>query len=372
MLPRKVYTFSAGPCVLPLKIMQEMQDNMLKEGKSDLELNPESKQAATLIAENRQLLRKLLNIPDSYEVLFMQGGATFQFASIPINLLKNKDDVGLYLVTGNWSKKAMGECKKYGKVVQINEGLKKGEIYSKLGKIIPSTIDKNAKYIYYCDNETVYGVEYTEPPQLSKDIPLVTDMTSNFLSKPIDIAKYGIIYAGSQKNYAPAGLCTVIIRKDLIDVKCSDRTPSAFHYRNYVDGSKGYCMPPIFALKFMNSYLKWMVSIGGIEAIAKLSTQKSQLIYKAIERSNGFYKSTVSPEARSRMNVPFIVKDNDKKLTEQFLKETTKMGLLQLKGHRSVGGIRASLYNGMPIEGVKKLERFMNEFMKKNSNAPSL
>lgn len=372
MLPRTVYTFSAGPCVLPLKIMQEMQKNMITEGKSDLELNPESRQAKELITENRVLLRKLLNIPDNYEILFMQGGATFQFASIPINLLKNKEDVGLYLVTGNWSKKAMGECKKYGKAVQINKGLKKGEIFSKLGEVIPSKIDKKARYIYYCDNETVYGVEYSQPPQLSTDIPLVTDMTSNFLSKPIDVTKYGIIYAGSQKNYAPAGLCTVIIRKDLIDTNTVEGTPSAFHYRNFVDGSKGYCMPPVFTLKFMNTYLKWMDSIGGIEEIAKLSEKKSQLIYRAIERSNGFYKSTVEKEARSRMNVPFIINNNDKKLTEQFLKETTKLGLLQLKGHRSVGGIRASLYNGMPIEGVKKLERFMNEFMKRNKNLPNL
>jgi phosphoserine aminotransferase len=327
MLPRKVYTFSAGPCVLPLKIMQEMQDNMTTAGKSDLELNPESKQAAELIAENRQLLKKLLSIPDNYEVLFMQGGATFQFASIPINLLTNKEDVGLYLVTGNWSKKAMGECMKYGKAIQINEELNKGEIFSKLGKIIPSKMVKNAKYIYYCDNETVYGVEYSEPPQLSKEIPLITDMTSNFLSKPIDVSKYGIIYAGSQKNYAPAGLCTVIIRKDLINTKCSDKTPSVFHYRNFVDGSRGYCMPPIFALKFMNTYLKWMVSIGGIDAISELSRRKSQLIYKAIERSNGFYKSTVEKEARSRMNIPFIVNNNDKKLTEQILKETAKLDL---------------------------------------------
>lgn len=370
MLPREVYTFSPGPCVLPLEILRDVKQKILDEKLSVLEMSPNSKEFKLLVEENKRLLRGILKVPENYEVFFTEGGASFQFSTIPINLLKSPEDKGLYIVTGNWSEAAMIEAKKFGKAVQITEPLKKGEVYSVAVHPEESKVDKNAKYLYYCDNETIFGVEYQKPPE-SYGVPLVTDMTSNFLSKPIDVSKYGLIYAGSQKNYAPPGLCTIIIRKDLISDKCLPNSPSSCHFADYIKSDTSYLLP-VFDVYFMNLYMKWIVANGGMEAIHELALKKSNMIYRLIEESNGFYRVTAHKDSRSRMNIPFIIRNDDDKVNKQFLKEAEKNNLVQLAGHRSVGGMRASIYNGMPLQGVEKLRAFMIAFRENLEKMPKL
>lgn len=370
MLPREVYTFSPGPCILPLELLKDVKQRIPGDKKSILEISPHSAEFKSIVDENKRLLRDILKIPENYEVFFTEGGASFQFATVPINFLKSPEDKGLYIVTGNWSESALKEAKKYGKGVQVNELLKKGQVFSKADYPEEAKIDKSAKYLYYCDNETIYGVEYSKPPE-SYGVPLVTDMTSNFLSKPIDVAKFGLIYAGSQKNYAPPGLCTLIIRKDLISDKCAPNTPSAFHFSKYLK-EDSHELLPVFDIYFMNLYLKWIRASGGVEVMHELALKKSNAIYSLVEKSGGFYRTTADKDSRSRMNIPFIIQKDDDAVNKSFLKEAEKNSLLQLQGHRSVGGMRASIYNGMPVQGVDRLKKFMTEFKEAVEQKPKL
>jgi phosphoserine aminotransferase len=366
MADGRVYNFSAGPSVLPLEVLEEVQKEMVNYkgcGMSVMEMSHRSKEFMGIASEAEKNLRDIFGVPDDYKVMMSQGGATLQFASVPLNMLGSKTSAD-YLVTGQWGEKAHKECNKYGKG-QLACNTKATKFTSIPGKS-EWTLDPSAAYVHYCANETVNGVEFSYTPDVG-DVPLVADMSSNFCSKPIDVSKHAYIYAGIQKNLGPAGMAVSFIRPDFADGKNESKLcPTYCSWKTTVDAGSMYNTPACFTMYVMGEYLKYTKTKGGLTYWAEQSDKKSGLLYDAIEGSDGFYCCPVEKSARSRMNVPFTIMGGNEAIEKKFLDEAKKEKLYTLAGHRSVGGCRASLYNGMPLEGVEKLTSFMKSFMDEN------
>jgi phosphoserine aminotransferase len=324
---------------------------------SVMEMSHRGKEFMGIAAEAEKDLRELLAIPAGYKVLFLQGGATLQFAQIPMNLLRGKGKAD-YVVTGEWSKKAVKEAKQYCDVAIAATSEDRNFTYAPKS----FSVRNDTAYVHYCSNETIGGVEYHAIPKVEKSIPLVADASSHFLSRPIDVSKFALIYAGAQKNAGPAGLTFVIVREDLIG-KPEKGTPSVMDYKLQADADSMLNTPASYSMYVAGLVFKWLKQLGGLAAVEKLNIEKARLLYDYLDAS-GFFHNPVAKEDRSRMNVPFTLKDA--KLDEAFLKGATDRGMVQLKGHRSVGGMRASIYNAMPIEGVRTLVEYMREFEKKH------
>ena len=357
----RVYNFSAGPAVLPEEVLKEAADEMLDykgTGMSVMEMSHRSKAYDTIIKEAEQDLRDLMNIPDNYKVLFLQGGASQQFAAIPMNLMKNK--VADYIITGQWAKKAFQEAKKYGNVKAIASS--EDKVYSYIPDCSDLDIDDDADYVYICENNTIYGTKFKELPN-TKGKTLVADVSSCFLSEPVDVTKYGVIYGGVQKNIGPAGVVIVIIREDLITDTPLEGTPTMLTYKTQADANSLYNTPPCYGIYICGKVFKWIKKMGGLEAMKAHNEKKAKILYDFLDQSE-LFKGTVVPKDRSLMNVPFVTGDAD--LDAKFVAEAKAAGFENLKGHRTVGGMRASIYNAMPIEGVEKLVEFMKEFEAKN------
>ncbi len=357
-----VYNFSAGPAVLPKEVLQQARDEMLDwhgSGMSVMEMSHRGKEFMGIAANAEADLRELLNIPSNYRVLFLQGGASMQFAMVPMNLLRGKASAD-YLNTGEWSKKAISEAKKYGGVNVVASAADRNFAY--VPEFSTWNCDKDAAYLHITPNETIGGVEFDWLPDVS--VPIVADMSSNILSRPVDVSKYGLIYAGAQKNIGPAGLTIVIVREDLIGNPVSG-TPTMLDYKTHADNESMYNTPPTYGIYIAGLVFQLLKKKGGIAAMEKTNIAKAELLYSAIDGSEGFYLCPVERKNRSRMNVPFTLKDAS--LDGEFLKQADARGLLQLKGHRSVGGMRASIYNAMPLEGVQALAAFMGEFARSHA-----
>ncbi|MEQ1662231.1 MAG: 3-phosphoserine/phosphohydroxythreonine transaminase [Thiobacillus sp.] len=354
-----IYNFSAGPAVLPKAVLQQVQAEMVDwhgSGMSVMEMSHRGKEFMGIAAEAEADLREVMGIPANYKVLFLQGGASSQFAMVPMNLLRGKTSTD-YLNTGEWSKKAIKEAKKFGAVNVVATSEDKNFSYAPA--FADWKRDANAAYLHYTPNETIGGVEIFDIPA-SGDMPLVADMSSTILSRPMDVSKFGLIYAGAQKNIGPAGLTIVIVRDDLIG-EAVKGTPTMFDYKTHADNESMYNTPPTFAMYTAGLVFKWLKQNGGLAAMEKTNREKAGLLYSKIDASD-FYNSPVAKANRSLMNVPFTLKDAA--LDEAFLKAAKAANLLQLKGHRSVGGMRASIYNAMPLAGVQALVDCMTEFEK--------
>ena len=357
----RVYNFSAGPAVLPEEVLREAADEMLDYqgcGQSVMEMSHRSKVYDNIIKEAEKDLRELMNIPDNYKVLFLQGGASQQFAIIPMNLMKNK--VAYYIVTGQWAKKAAKEAEKYGEVHVVASS--EDKTFSYIPDCSDLEISEDADYVYICENNTIYGTKFKELPD-TKGKTLVADVSSCFLSEPVDVSKYGVIYGGVQKNVGPAGVVIAIIREDLITDDVLDGTPTMLKYKTHADAGSLYNTPPAYGIYICGKVFKWLKKQGGLEAIKERNEKKAKILYDYLDESK-LFKGTVVPKDRSLMNVPFIT--GNKELDAKFVKEAKEAGFENLKGHRSVGGMRASIYNAMPIEGVEKLVEFMKAFEKEN------
>ena len=358
----RVYNFSAGPAVLPEEVLREAQEEMMDYrgcGMSVMEMSHRSKMFQQIIDEAEADIRTLIGIPDDYAVLFLQGGASLQFAQIPMNLMKNR--VADYIVTGTWAKKAWQEAAKYGKANKIASSEDKTFTYIPDCSDLP--IDPDADYVYICENNTIYGTKYKELPN-TKGKLLVADVSSCFLSEPVDITRYGIMYGGVQKNVGPAGLVISIIRKDLITDDVLEGTPTMMKFKTQYDAGSLYNTPNCYSIYICGKVFKWLLKNGGLEAMKKKNEEKAALLYDYLDSSKMF-RGTVEKKDRSLMNVPFVTGNAD--LDAKFVAESKAAGLENLKGHRTVGGMRASIYNAMPIEGVKKLVEFMTAFEKENS-----
>lgn len=358
---KRVYNFSAGPSMLPLEVLEKAQQTLPDyndSGMSVMELSHRSGLFTDIITEAEKLVRELMNIPDNYKVLFIQGGASQQFAMVPMNLLV-KSGKADFVNTGSWSKKAIKEAKKFGEVRVIASS--EDENFTHIPKIEKSMIDPEADYVHITTNNTIEGTAFREFPDTG-DVPLVADMSSNILSEEMDISKFGLIYAGAQKNIGPAGLTLVIIREDLIG-NAPDTAPTMLDYKTHSESGSLYNTPPTFAIYMAKLVFEWLKEHGGIKAMQKVNEEKANLLYDYIEQSD-FYASPVKKDSRSLMNIPFVIPNHD--LDAKFVKEAQAKGLETLKGHRSVGGMRASIYNAMPVEGVQALVDFMKEFEKEN------
>ena len=357
----RVYNFSAGPAVLPEEVLKEAQEEMLDYrgcGQSVMEMSHRSRVFDDLINETEADLRDLMQIPDNYKVLFLQGGASQQFAMIPMNLMKNK--MADYIVTGQWAKKAAKEAEKYGEVHVVASS--EDKTFSYIPDCSDLDISEDADYVYICENNTIYGTKFKELPN-TKGKTLVADVSSCFLSEPVDVSKYGVIYGGVQKNVGPAGVVIAIIREDLITDDVLEGTPTMLKYKTHADAKSLYNTPPAYGIYICGKVFKWLKKQGGLEAIKERNEKKAKILYDYLDESK-LFKGTVVPKDRSLMNVPFVTGDKD--LDAKFVKEAKKAGFENLKGHRSVGGMRASIYNAMPIEGVEKLVEFMKAFEKEN------
>ncbi|MBI3899085.1 MAG: 3-phosphoserine/phosphohydroxythreonine transaminase [Gammaproteobacteria bacterium] len=355
-----IYNFSAGPAVLPQDVLQRAQAELLDwhgSGMSVMEMSHRGKEFISIAEKAEKDLRVLVGIPANYKVLFLQGGATAQFAMVPMNLLGGKKKVD-YLHTGEWSKKAIKEAQKYGAV-----NIAANAESSKFTTIPPRSqwkLGADAAYVHYTANETIGGVEFPDVPNVG-NVPLVCDMSSTFLSRPVDVSKFGLIYAGAQKNFGPSGLTLVIVREDLIG-QTLPGTPSMFDYKIHADNDSMYNTPPTYGWYIAGLVFEWLLQNGGLKAMAETNERKAKKLYNYIDASGGFYKNPVELSSRSWMNIPFTLKDEA--LDEPFLKGAQAAGLLQLKGHRSVGGMRASIYNAMPEAGIDALIAYMKEFLK--------
>lgn len=358
----RVYNFSAGPSMLPESVLRKAADEMLDyqgSGQSVMEMSHRSKVYDGIIKEAEALLREVMNIPDNYKVLFLQGGASSQFAMVPMNLM-TKSGKADYVITGQWAKKAYKEGARYGKANIVASSEDKTFTY--IPKLDPATFTKDADYFHICMNNTIYGTVYHELPDTG-DVPLVADISSCILSEPIDVSKFGLLYAGAQKNMAPAGLTVVIVREDLIG-HAMDITPTMFNYQIHADNGSMFNTPPCYTIYIAKLVLEWIKNdIGGLEKMKERNEKKAKILYDFLDQSKMFH-GTVVPEDRSLMNVPFVT-DSDE-LNAKFIKEATEAGFVNLKGHRTVGGMRASIYNAMPIEGVEKLVEFMTKFEEEN------
>lgn len=353
----RIYNFSAGPAVLPESVLKEAAEEMLDykgTGMSVMEMSHRSKAFESIINEAEQDLRDLMNIPDNYKVLFLQGGASQQFAMIPMNLMKNK--VADYIITGQWAKKAFQEAKIYGTAKAIASS--EDKTFSYIPDCSDLDIDEDADYVYICENNTIYGTKFKTLPN-TKGKPLVADVSSCFLSEPVDVTKYGMIYGGVQKNVGPAGVVIAIIREDLITENTLPATPTMLKYKIHVDNQSLYNTPPAYGIYICGKVFKWLKNNGGLEAMKELNEKKANILYDFLDESKMF-SGTVRKEDRSLMNVPFVTGNDE--LDAKFVKEAKAAGFENLKGHRSVGGMRASIYNAMPTEGVEKLVEFMKKF----------
>ena len=357
----RVYNFSAGPAVLPEEVLKEAAEEMLDYrgcGMSVMEMSHRSKMFENIIQEAEADLRDLLEIPDNYKVLFLQGGASQQFAMIPMNLMKNR--VADYIVTGQWAKKAWQEAQKYGKANKIASS--EDKTYSYIPDCSDLPISPDADYVYICENNTIYGTKFKKLPN-TKGKTLVADVSSCFLSEPVDVSKYGILYGGVQKNIGPAGMVISIIREDLITEDVLPGTPTMLTFKTHADAGSMYNTPNCYCIYMCGKVFKWLKKMGGLSAMKERNENKARILYDFLD-SSSLFKGTVVPEDRSLMNVPFVT--GNKNLDAKFVKEAQEAGLENLKGHRSVGGMRASIYNAMPIEGVEALVNFMKNFEKEN------
>ncbi|MCR4733295.1 MAG: 3-phosphoserine/phosphohydroxythreonine transaminase [Lachnospiraceae bacterium] len=358
----RVYNFSAGPAVLPEEVLKEAAADMMDYkgcGMSVMEMSHRSKMFDDIIKEAEADIRSLMNIPDNYKVLFLQGGASQQFSAVPMNLMKNKK--AGYIVTGQWAKKAAQEAKRYGEVVELASSADK--TFSYIPDCSDLAITDDLDYVYICENNTIYGTHYHELPD-TKGVDLVSDVSSCFLSEPIDVSKYAVVYGGVQKNVGPAGLVIAIIREDLITDDVLEGTPTMLKWKTQADNDSLYNTPNCWAIYICGLVFKWLLKNGGLEAMKKRNEEKAAVLYDFLDQSK-LFKGTVEPASRSLMNVPFVTGDAD--LDAKFVAEAKAAGFENLKGHRTVGGMRASIYNAMPKEGVEKLVEFMAEFEKKNS-----
>ena len=358
----RVFNFSAGPAVLPEAVLQQAKDELLDwhgSGTSVMEMSHRGKEFVAIATKAEADLRELLAIPANYKVLFLQGGASAQFAMVPMNLLRGKKNAD-YTHTGEWSKKAIAEAKKFATINIAASG--EASKFCTVPAQNDWKLDPNAAYMHYVLNETIGGVEFSFVPTVGS-VPLVADMSSTILSRPVDVTKYGLIYAGAQKNIGPAGLTIVIVRDDLLG-QVLPGTPSMFDYKIHADNESMYNTPPTYAWYIAGLVFEWLKKNGGLKAMAETNKRKAAKLYAAIDASGGYYKNPVEIHSRSWMNVPFTLKDD--KLDEPFLKGAKAAGLVQLKGHRSVGGMRASIYNAMPEAGIDALIAHMHDFMKHN------
>ncbi len=357
----RVYNFSAGPAVLPEEVLKEAAEEMLDyngTGMSVMEMSHRSKAFEGIIGDAEKTLRELMSIPENYKVLFLQGGASQQFAMIPMNLMKNK--VVDHIITGQWAKKAAAEAKVYGKVNILASSEDKTFTYIPDMKDIK--ISDDADYVYICHNNTIYGTKFNELPDVGDKI-LVADMSSDILSEPVDVTKYGLIFAGVQKNIGPAGMVVVIIREDLITENVLPGTPTMLKYKIHADNDSLYNTPPAYGIYICGKVFNWVKKLGGLEAMKKINEEKASILYNYLD-SSSMFKGTVVKKDRSLMNVPFVTGSDE--LDAKFVKEAKVAGFENIKGHRSVGGMRASIYNAMPIEGVKALVEFMKKFEAEN------
>ena len=358
----RVYNFSAGPAVLPEEVLREAADEMLDyqgTGMSVMEMSHRSAAFDEIIKTAEQDLRDLMGIPDNYKVLFLQGGASQQFAAVPMNLMKN--GVADYIVTGQWAKKAYQEAQKYGKAVKVASS--EDETFSYIPDCSDLPIDDDADYVYICENNTIYGTKYKTLPN-TKGKTLVADVSSCFLSEPVDVSKYGVIYGGVQKNIGPAGVVIVIIREDLIPDEVDEKVPTMLQYKIHADAQSLYNTPPAYGIYICGKVFKWIKKMGGLKEMQKRNIEKAKVLYDFLDSSK-LFKGTVRKEDRSLMNVPFVTGDKD--LDAKFVAEAKAAGFENLKGHRTVGGMRASIYNAMPKEGVEKLVEFMKKFEEENA-----
>ena len=359
----RVYNFSAGPSMLPQAVLEKAAAEMLDyegSGQSVMEMSHRSKVYQSIIDKTEALLREIMNIPENYKVLFLQGGASSQFAMVPLNLMTGSGKAD-YIVTGQWAKKAYKEAARYGDVKAVASS--EDKTFSYIPKVAKEDFRPDADYVHICMNNTIYGTVYHDLPDTG-DVPLVADISSCVLSKPIDVTKFGVLYAGAQKNMAPSGVTVVIIREDLIG-KAMDITPTMFNYQTHADNGSMFNTPPCYTIYIMKLVLEWLKeNFGGLEKMQELNEKKAKLLYDFLDNSK-LFKGTVVPEDRSLMNVPFITGNDE--LDAKFVKESTAAGFVNLKGHRSVGGMRASIYNAMPVEGVEKLVAFMQKFEEENT-----
>ena len=357
----RVYNFSAGPAVLPEEVLNEAAAEMLDyrgTGMSVMEMSHRSKSYETIIEDAESDLRDLLHIPENYKVLFLQGGGSTQFAMVPMNLMKNR--VADYIITGQWAKKAHKEASIYGKANAIASSADKTFSYIPDCSDLP--VSEDADYVYICENNTIYGTKFWTLPN-TKGKLLVADQSSCFLSEPVDVSKYGLIFAGAQKNVGPAGTVIVIIREDLITEDVLEGTPTMLRYKIHADAKSLYNTPPTYGIYMCGKVFKWLKAKGGLEEMKKINEEKAKILYDFLDESK-LFKGTVVKKDRSIMNVPFIT--GNEELDALFVKESQAAGLENLKGHRTVGGMRASIYNAMPKAGVEKLVEFMADFEKKH------
>lgn len=357
----RVYNFAAGPAVLPEEVLKEAADEMLDyngTGMSVMEMSHRSKDFEVIIQDAERNLRELMNIPNNYKVLFLQGGASMQFAMVPMNLMKNR--VADYIITGQWAKKAATEAEKFGKVNVLATSADK--TFSYIPDMSKIKVSNDADYVYICHNNTIYGTTYHTLPDTKEKI-LVADMSSDILSQPIDVTQYGLIFAGVQKNIGPAGTVIVIIREDLITDDVLNGTPTMLKYKIHSDNNSLYNTPPAYGIYICGKVFKHLKKLGGLEVMKVRNEEKAKILYDYLDSSK-LFNGTVVKEDRSLMNVPFIT--GNKELDDKFIKEAKKVGIENIRGHRTVGGMRASIYNAMPIEGVKALVEFMDKFEKEN------
>ena len=357
----RVYNFSAGPAVLPEEVLKEAADEMLDyrgSGMSVMEMSHRSKVYDDIIKTAEKDLRELLDIPDNYKVMFLQGGASTQFAMIPMNLMKNK--TADYIITGQWAKKAYQEACIYGKANAIASS--EDKTFSYIPDCSDLPISEDADYVYICENNTIYGTKYKKLPDTKGKI-LVSDVSSCFLSEPMNIADYGVVYGGVQKNIGPAGVVITIMREDLITDDVLPGTPTMLKYKTHADNDSLYNTPPAYGIYICGKVFKWLKDMGGLEVMKERNEEKAKILYDFLDSSK-LFTGTVVKEDRSLMNVPFVT--GDKELDAKFVAEAKAAGLENLKGHRTVGGMRASIYNAMPKAGVEKLVEFMSDFEKKN------
>ena len=358
----RVYNFSAGPAVLPEEVLKEAADEMLDYrgcGMSVMEMSHRSKVYDDIIKEAEADLRDLMGIPGNYKVLFLQGGASQQFAAVPMNLMKKKK--AGYIITGQWAKKACAEAKMYGEAVELASSADKTFSYIPDCSDLPITDDMD--YVYICENNTIYGTKYKKLPN-TKGRDLVADVSSCFLSEPVNVTDYAVIYGGVQKNVGPAGVVISIIREDLITDECLPGTPTMLKWKTQADNDSLYNTPPCYGIYICGKVFKWLKKMGGLAEMKKRNEEKAKILYDYLD-NNSLFKGTVVKEDRSLMNVPFVIGDDEKE--KKFIAEATKAGFVNLKGHRSVGGMRASIYNAMPKEGVEALVNFMKDFEKENA-----
>ncbi|HEX3017490.1 MAG TPA: 3-phosphoserine/phosphohydroxythreonine transaminase [Caproicibacter sp.] len=360
---KRVYNFSAGPSMLPESVLRRAADEMLDykgSGQSVMEMSHRSKVYDGIISSAESLLREVMNIPDNYKVLFLQGGASSQFAMVPLNLMNGSHKAD-FVLTGQWATKAYKEAARYGEANVIASS--KDKTFTYIPKLDPSTFSKDADYFHICMNNTIYGTVYHELPQTG-NVPLVADISSCVLSQPIDVSKFGILYAGAQKNMGPAGLTVVIVREDLIG-HAMDITPTMFNYQTHADNGSMFNTPPCYAIYVCGLVLDWLKNtVGGLEEMEKINKKKAGMLYDFLDQSKLFH-GTVVKEDRSLMNIPFVT--GNQEMDAKFVAEATANDFVNLKGHRTVGGMRASIYNAMPVEGVEKLVDFMGKFEKANA-----